>query len=387
MSGFGGSLCFAPCLVVVTRWFEKRRTFATGIASSGAGFGSFIFPPLVEFLLFYYGFRGTMLILGAIGLHGVLSGIVMVNNKSQYRKKDIVISNPDTICVIQSNNFELIEDVNGEIGSKTCANTHQALQPSAILNVTDKECSTNSDPYNVKPTNCGQSTDLLSNNVNNGSSPSCDLILLKNNENSPSPLIQDQKCVTASSVSKKLKLVSSALGCSIWTDRRFVVFAFCQGFLSLSQTTSHMLVSALAVEMGYTVYEAASFLMFTGVSDTVARAFIGIFLDLNCLRPYRFLCWLLMLALFCIATFVKPFANHYVVMAIACIVSGMGSGSVICQRPVIAYELLGGEKLDSSVAFSIALQGSFVFVGPVIAGKFSLNTFAAYVMFISNVCA
>ena len=69
VSGIGGSLMYAPYIVVVTRYFDKRRGLAMGISCAGSGFGAFAYPPLVEYLFSVYSFSGCMLILGALSFH------------------------------------------------------------------------------------------------------------------------------------------------------------------------------------------------------------------------------------------------------------------------------------------------------------------------------
>lgn len=58
----------------VTCYFEKKRSFATGIAVCGSGIGTFIFAPLTEALIQTYSWRGAMLIITAITLNCVIFG-------------------------------------------------------------------------------------------------------------------------------------------------------------------------------------------------------------------------------------------------------------------------------------------------------------------------
>ena len=62
----GMSAAYVPCNATVVRWFTIRRGLALSITSSGAGFGMFIFPPLVTALISCWGWRGAYLILGLI---------------------------------------------------------------------------------------------------------------------------------------------------------------------------------------------------------------------------------------------------------------------------------------------------------------------------------
>ncbi len=54
--------------MLVNHYFDKRRSFAAGVATAGAGLGSLAYPPVVALLFMHYGF-GAMLLLGALSLH------------------------------------------------------------------------------------------------------------------------------------------------------------------------------------------------------------------------------------------------------------------------------------------------------------------------------
>uniref|UniRef100_A0A1I8AN64 MFS domain-containing protein n=1 Tax=Steinernema glaseri TaxID=37863 RepID=A0A1I8AN64_9BILA len=49
--GFGFGLMYCPAIVIVTMYFEKKRALATGIAVCGAGFGTLIFAPIIQYLI------------------------------------------------------------------------------------------------------------------------------------------------------------------------------------------------------------------------------------------------------------------------------------------------------------------------------------------------
>ena len=58
----------------VTYYFEKRRSFATGLAVCGSGIGTFAFAPLTKFLVAEYGWKGASLISSAILLNCIACG-------------------------------------------------------------------------------------------------------------------------------------------------------------------------------------------------------------------------------------------------------------------------------------------------------------------------
>ena len=77
ISGFGLSLCFVAAVVIVAYYFDKRRSFATGLSVCGSGIGTFIFAPVTQYLLAEYGWRGTTLILAGLFLNLAVCGCLM----------------------------------------------------------------------------------------------------------------------------------------------------------------------------------------------------------------------------------------------------------------------------------------------------------------------
>ena len=52
-------------------YFSTKRGRAVGLALAGTGVGQMVMPHVVRILLDYYGFRGTILIMGALAFNGV----------------------------------------------------------------------------------------------------------------------------------------------------------------------------------------------------------------------------------------------------------------------------------------------------------------------------
>ena len=72
--GLGTSFVFAPSLVIVGRYFNKRRAFATGIFGSGGSLGIMCLGPILDSLLSAYGWRYTYRIMAAAVLGICLLG-------------------------------------------------------------------------------------------------------------------------------------------------------------------------------------------------------------------------------------------------------------------------------------------------------------------------
>ena len=57
---------------MVGYYFDDKRALATGIAVCGSGIGSFVFAPLCEYLLSEYDWKGSMWIISALVLNGMV---------------------------------------------------------------------------------------------------------------------------------------------------------------------------------------------------------------------------------------------------------------------------------------------------------------------------
>jgi len=64
--GLGIGFAYVPALGAVQRWFVRRRGFASGLAVSGIGVGTLVFPPLASLLIRDFGWREAYMIIGLV---------------------------------------------------------------------------------------------------------------------------------------------------------------------------------------------------------------------------------------------------------------------------------------------------------------------------------
>jgi MFS family permease len=77
--GFAICLVFTPIIVNISFYFDKKRALATGIAICGSGAGTFVFAPVVNWLLKTYALRGTFLILVSVRSYHVICTFLIAN--------------------------------------------------------------------------------------------------------------------------------------------------------------------------------------------------------------------------------------------------------------------------------------------------------------------
>lgn len=81
LGGFGIGTCYIAAVTIVREYFDRRYALVMGIASSGIGVGSCVFPLIIERLESVYGWRGAMLVLSAVMANMCVSAASMFPNK------------------------------------------------------------------------------------------------------------------------------------------------------------------------------------------------------------------------------------------------------------------------------------------------------------------
>ena len=76
LSGLGFGLIYLPAITGVAAYFDKKRAMAIGIASSGAGFGTFIFAPVRNLLNENFGWSWTLMLNGALVIFCIPLGLL-----------------------------------------------------------------------------------------------------------------------------------------------------------------------------------------------------------------------------------------------------------------------------------------------------------------------
>ncbi|XP_070554889.1 monocarboxylate transporter 13-like [Ptychodera flava] len=67
--GIGYGLIVPPHLGIIALYFKKRFPLANSLVLTGSGIGTFVFPPLMQYLIDSYGWRGAVIIFSGINAH------------------------------------------------------------------------------------------------------------------------------------------------------------------------------------------------------------------------------------------------------------------------------------------------------------------------------
>eukprot|EP00058_Branchiostoma_floridae_P001428 XP_002586916.1 hypothetical protein BRAFLDRAFT_116320 [Branchiostoma floridae] len=86
ITGVGFSFMYTPCIIMVGRYFKRRRALANGLGLSGSGVGTFAFPPVFQLLIDSFGWRGSLFIVAGVALQGCIFGALL---RPIYLKDDV----------------------------------------------------------------------------------------------------------------------------------------------------------------------------------------------------------------------------------------------------------------------------------------------------------
>ena len=84
--GFGSCCLFVSCYVVISQYFDKKRSIATGIVASGTGIGVFAVAPILQSLLDSYNWRNTYRIMA--GIFSVVCVLCLTFDPSILKKEE-----------------------------------------------------------------------------------------------------------------------------------------------------------------------------------------------------------------------------------------------------------------------------------------------------------
>ena len=77
VSGGGIGLSYVSFVVIVQQWFDKRRPIASGFSLTGFSVAVFCLPPITQWLLDLYGWRGCLILMSGVYLNGLVMAALL----------------------------------------------------------------------------------------------------------------------------------------------------------------------------------------------------------------------------------------------------------------------------------------------------------------------
>lgn len=386
--GAAVGMAHGPTLVMVGKYFNKKRGLANSLANIGAGIGGLIFPPLIRFMLDFYGLRGTLMIISGVMFNiSIIAALLRPLEFYSKRRKSKVKMNSEKCLkngelsiqeallpekninkeALEGNSFEsekyntsqgapkgtihlsyelLVSSKNGRL--RTQSTSSGVLRTSYKKSETGSTRSINKYITEMSNTNSSlfQSVEAL------GSIPD-----FKNDDTNSET---SKTCsISAGSILKKL------FDFKALKSRRFNLFML-TGFIAISGNAFVVLyLPAHAKDIGITDTKAALLVSIVQATDIVSRVFMAFILDRRILERHQMLSIALIIT--GISCQLLPLFTQFWSLTLFSVIYGFFGGLYFAIYPVIIVDFVGIECLSSGMAIMMLLHGvSLSFLAPIL---------------------
>ncbi|XP_077512641.1 monocarboxylate transporter 13-like [Amblyomma americanum] len=378
-TGFGFTLL--PAIVCVTSYFDRRRSLATGITVCGSGVGTFLMAPLVQALVRFYGWKGTLIICSGLSLQGVVAGALMrpvagqpvestysdsVDNS--YEPSELYTGSRSRAAPRPLAVYDLSAGALSPTMSAGVSPSPEALQ---LAMVPDEGC----------PESFQSRIRLRRDLFYEGSLPedqrqptatffSADTSLLERTEHRSQlvTLVDNRNIVARTLFSYQMAAVlSEMLNFRLFGDPAFRVFALSRVFCGLGYSVPYLFLTLRAVdELGVSETDASFLLSVVGISNVVGRVAIGAASD----RVGRYRMWLFIgCVMVCgVSTVLSVLCTTYLGLQVYAATYGAAGGGFITLSSVIVVDMVGLDRLTNAYGLCLLSLGVAALLGPPLSG-------------------
>ncbi|KAM4737653.1 monocarboxylate transporter 5 [Anableps anableps] len=374
--GMGFALLYQSFSVITALYFRKRLATAYAIGRSGMGL-TFALAPFTQLLLDQYAWQGAMLILGGLMLNLVASGMLLrpINVKPP-------VTNSTSLPIQKSPAISLKSSAEKEY-PKNCFNSSSPLS-----NGVSKSGSLPSSPPPHRNTenSKGHSTHghesqslnpeltrLVLSNVN-GHEPQHDLGQCKPaTPDSPAEMNGTMNGSTTVGVPLHASVPTGVavtkarlLDFTLLKDPFFCIYTWSLVFSQLAYFIPYFHLSARARNLGIDAMDASFIISVAGITETIAQLASGWVTDRNLFHKYHFhKAYLILCGL---VNMLSPLATSYILLMVYAVFFAIFCGGYMALLLPVLVDLVGSEKLNNSMGFSMFFVGLGCLTGPPLAG-------------------
>ena len=347
--GVGMCFSFAPSLFMVQRHFVRRRAFATGVAVSGSGVGTFVLGPVTQLLIDRAGWRAALqalALLATVALALVSCAFVPVAAAASPAAPPLPAATPSEP--------KLLADVSPASIVVGTASLVTAEAPAAI----------DSAPLDPRPDAAVAvaTTPASASAVDTTGAAAPPVPAEDAAKSSSAPAMDVAAAPGAPAALPKLSLLA------VWRSPAFAPLAAmaCVYGSCLFIPYSHIVI--FAADIGLEPERAALIVSYMGIGNTLGRVVFGRIADLPVFASRRVLLLQATLAIAGFATAGLAGATAEAALAVWAVSFGALSGSMVSLTPVIVADFLGVDNVAHAMGGIYSVQAPSVLLGPPLAG-------------------
>ncbi|XP_034000767.1 monocarboxylate transporter 5 isoform X1 [Trematomus bernacchii] len=375
--GMGFALLYQAFSVVTAMYFRKRLATAYAIGRSGMGL-TFALAPFTQLLLDKYAWQGAMLILGGLMLNLVATGMLLrpLNVKSP-------VSNPTSSPIQKSPAVSLKSSLEKEY-TKNCLNGSSHL--SNGISKADSTPSPPPPPHRDTENPGGQCTPGL---PDQSANPELTRLVLNgvngheahNDLGQCKPTTPDSSAEVngsmngstivgltshASTPSEVTVTNAKVLDFSLLKNPFFCIYTWSLVFSQLAYFIPYFHLSARARTLGIGAMDASFIISVAGITETIAQLASGWLTDRYLLHKYHYhKAYLILCGL---VNLLCPLATSYILLMVYAVFFAIFCGGYMALLLPVLVDLVGADKLNNSMGFSMFFVGLGCLTGPPLAG-------------------
>ncbi|XP_067249889.1 monocarboxylate transporter 5 [Chanodichthys erythropterus] len=349
--GLGFALLYQATSVVTVTYFRKRLATAYSIGRSGMGL-TFALAPFTQLLLDQYAWQGALLILGGLMLNLVASGMLL--RPINIRPPASPMSN-STLHEAGSEKDPLKNNMNGSTpvsnGTSKMDSSSPNHRDTLIIENPAHEQSTL--PHLDLKTS-------VQNGVNGTDSSQIKTSPEMNGVSPVDALLENSKTEKLTENPQKI------LDFSLLKNPFFCIYTWSLVFSQLAYFIPYFHLSARARNLGIDPMDASFIISVAGITETVAQLASGWVTDRNLVHKYHYHKAYLILC--GVVNLLSPLATSYILLMVYAVFFAIFCGGYMALLLPVLVDLVGSEKLNNSMGFSMFFVGLGCLTGPPLAG-------------------
>ncbi|XP_078717101.1 monocarboxylate transporter 5-like [Lampetra fluviatilis] len=391
--GLGFALIYQSASIMTARYFKTRLSTAYAISRSGMGL-TFALAPFTQMLLDKYGWRGALLILGALMLNLIPSGMLLRPihllddlGSAQIKKSAHGPGNEDQagdIAIVCPAHGERLQAAEQEQNMWDAAPT---LNAAHIYEGGDASSGrrTGVDTAEIAggPPGTGENADLPNGGGkgdSHGAEVESERRRTENSNNDPQHVSARRKCqrVHVEVVDERgatscppcggqePKSEEKLLDISLLREPLFHVYTWSVVFSQLAYFIPYFHLAARAQTLGIDPMKASLIISMAGITETLTQLASGWVADRNYVPKIRYLTVYLLLC--GITTLLSPLATTFTSLMAYAIAFAIFCGGYMALLLPVLVDLLGVQRVRSAFGLSMFFVGFGCLMGPPTAG-------------------
>lgn len=335
---------------MIGKYFKKFRTVANGIALSGASVGTFVLPPLMEFMLQSYGLSGTYLILAGLYLTVAVSGAL-------YRPTQFYTVNRRGGK--SEEKHQLLQDESNDSTRKRAniSTSHDIKDGDLVEEINDLDIQV--DDKNI------EKEKSVSYVTSTGS-------LVMGSVESLAPVVQAEESKKPSNVVNlnlcgKSIQIPKIFDFSILQMPVVLFYTFFSFFVFFGYFNFIIFMPQDAVSRGFIKYEKAWLVSCVGIGDLIGRIVSGVVGDLQIIERYKIMGGTCILCGLQILIF--NFADVFWWCALHTSLYGFFGGAYVALNSIVLIDMVGLEVMPKALGVILLIQGLGASIGQPVEGN------------------